>query len=52
MNMGAGEDGRPKMDTIERRRRREDDAGADSNEIIPPVCREGLQQPGHDPPLS
>lgn len=52
MNMGAGEDGCPKTDTIVRRRRREDDAGADSNQIILSVCREGLQHPGQDPPLS
>lgn len=52
MNMGVGEGGCPKTDTIVRRRRREDDAGADSNEMIPLVCREGLQHPGQDPPLS
>lgn len=49
MNMGAGEDGCPRTDTIVRR---EDDTGADSNEIIPSVCREGLRHPGQDPPLS
>lgn len=53
MNKWAGEDGCPKADTVVRRRRWGDGAGADINEMIPPpVCREGLQPPGQDPPLT